>query len=175
MPVAGGPAKMKSIIFTAMKKYMLLTMMSVFLLAGSSEAADVCASPLRLPEVWIKLTIKFHRPKTDCQTGFGICFDLSAGIENPVGSNGRDVCPVRARLNDKNQLVLEVAETALTAYENGGSLPYFQGKTSVTIIDPYSLSAGTCKALGSSPPLTIKPGNYPVSFANGIYTVVFQL
>ena len=125
--------------------------------------------------VWVKFTFNFHRPKTGCEGGFGICFDVTFGVEAPIGRNDQNLCPVRGKLNDRNQLIVEITEKDLAGYENGSTLTYFKDKTSISILDPYTLSPATCKALGSATPLTIKPGNYPVSFADGVYSVVFQL
>jgi hypothetical protein len=158
-----------------MKKLVLLPMMIVFLLTGNAEATELI-SPMPSPTgFWIKVTINFHRPKKDCLSGFGICGDLSWGLEDSFPQSAQELCPVKALLNDKNQLILEIQEVALSSYNNGSTMTYFKDKTSITIPDPYTLSPGTCKALGSKTPLTVKPGDYPVSFANGAYSVVIQL
>jgi len=158
-----------------MKKLVLLPMIVMFLLMGNAEATELI-SPMPSPTgFWIKITINFHRPKKDCLSGFGICGDLSCGFEDSFAQNAQEFCPAKAQLNDKNQLILEIQESALKSYDNGSAFTYFNGKTSITIPDPYTLSPAACKALGSKTPLTVKPGDYPVSFANGAYSVVFQL
>jgi len=158
-----------------MKKFSLLTMISMMLLMGTTYATESKSAIPSPPGFWIRFDFSFHRPKTSCKSGFGICVDVTAGIDSPIGNTDPNLCPVKAQLNDRNQLVVEITAESLGSYENGSTLPYFKDKTSITILDPYTLSPATCKALGSTTPLTIKPGSYPVSFANGVYTVVFQL
>jgi hypothetical protein len=158
-----------------MKKLVLLPMIVMFLLTGNAEATELI-SPMPSPTgVWVKLTINFHRPKKDCLSGFGICADFTWGIEDSFSKNDQEFCPVKALVNDKNQLIIEIQEVALSSYNNGSTMTYFKDKTSITIPDPYTLSPGACRALGSKNPLTVKPGEYPVSFANGAYSVVIQL
>ncbi len=158
-----------------MKKLILFSLVSLMLFAGaivSKASVPACTAPCG---VWIKFELCFHRPKLLCKSGFGICMDVTAGIDNSGSSADKAMCPVKAMINDRNQLILEVTAEALANYEYGAALPNFKDKTAITLEEPYTLSPGTCKALGSLSPITIKAGTYPVSFANGIYTVVFQL
>jgi len=158
-----------------MKKIFLLSLLTMLLVSDFTFATWVTSCIPSPPGIWIKFEFVFHRPKKDCLTGFGICMDVTAGIDGSISNTDQKGCPVRAQLNERNQLTVEVTEEALTKYERGSTLPYFKGKTNITIQDPYTLSPGTCRALGSNLPLTIKPGVYPVLFENGIYTIVFQL
>ncbi|MEI6681036.1 MAG: hypothetical protein WCO44_00335 [Bacteroidota bacterium] len=158
-----------------MKKLVLFSLVSLMLVADaiqSRASVVVCTAPCG---IWIKFELCFHRPKLLCKSGFGICMDVTAGIDNPGPVADKAMCPVKAMINDRNQLVLEVTAEALANYEYGAALPNFKDKTAITLEEPYTLSPGTSKALGSLSPVTIKAGTYPVSFANGIYTVVFQL
>ena len=158
-----------------MKKIIILTAMNLLFLLGSTSATEFSPAVPNPPGFWIKLEFTFHRPKKDCLTGFGVCADLTVGFDHPVTASDKGYCPVKAQLNDRNQLIVEIAESALTMYENASTLPYFKDKTAVTIPDPYTLSPDACRALGSTVPLTIKAGTYPVTYANATYTVVFQL
>jgi hypothetical protein len=156
-----------------MKKIALLSLMFVTLFAGTTFATEMKSASPSIEGVWVKFSIIFHKPKTQCKTGFGFCTLLEIGIDNtqPFGP----VCQVRAKLNSSNQLVMEVTETALASYEDGGTLNYFKNKTSITLDEPYTLSPAACKALGTSEVITIKSGTYPVIYSKGIYTVTIQL
>jgi hypothetical protein len=131
-------------------------------------------TPSPLPTgVWIKLNIIFHKPKNDCKTGFGICTDLTWGIEGP--STSGQYCTVQAQINGQNQLILQVTEEALENYENGSSLPNFRNRNSIPLEEPYTLSMAASRALGSPTPVTIRPGTYPLTYSNHTYTVTIQL
>lgn len=163
-----------------MKKIYLLGLIGMLMLISDAlMAADRIAMPSTasyLP-VWVNIRIVFKRPKFNCERGFGLCITFSAGIENQLAQTSSEEpgCPVKIQLNERNQLMIQVAESELTKYEGGASLIHFKGKSSITIEDPTPLPDGLCKALGTSPPLTIKPGDYPVSYNNGTYLVTFQL
>jgi hypothetical protein len=158
-----------------MKKIILLSMLGMMFFSGTSFASEMKSSVSAPTGVWIKLLINFHRPKMECQRGFGLCFVFSWGFEELDGFSEKNLCLAKGQLNDRNQFIIEVDETSLTKYEGGSTLPYFKNKASISILDPYTLTDVTCRALGSSAPKTIKPGNYPVSYENGVYTIVFQL
>jgi hypothetical protein len=157
-----------------MKKIFVLAMLGLVVIMDSSFAAEVKPIPTAPTAVWIKLQIIFHRPKLNCESGFGVCFLVSAGLDGSGSSGAGNSCSVRGQLNDKNQLVIEVEESVLARYEGGALLRNFKDKTSVAIPDPYVLPDATCRALGSNSSLTIKPGNYPVTFQNGVYSLVIQ-
>ena len=156
-----------------MKKIILLSMLGMIFFTEMSFATEMKAIPNAPTGVWIKLLINLHRPKLNCERGFGICFIVSWGFENDKGSSEKNLCVVRGQLNGQSQLVIEIDEAALNKYESGIALPYFKDKTSITILDPYIIPESTCRALGSTTLLTIKPGNYPVTSRNGVYTIVF--
>ena len=158
-----------------MKKIMLIALMGMIFLTETSVANEMKPCMSAPTGVWIKLLVNLHRPKLNCESGFGLCFLLSWGFEENSAASESKLCPVRGQLNDRNQLLLEIEETALSRYEGGASLQYIRDKTSVTISDPYPIPEATCRALGANTALTVKPGNYPVSFQNGVYTIVFQL
>lgn len=164
-----------------MKKQIVLTLVSVLLLSGASFATEMqsCTgeSPVAVKApvgVWVKVTVIFHRPKLDCLKGFGFCFNVNWGIEGGGSVNDERGCPVTMRL-ESNQLTMQVTEKELSIYEGGTTLPYFEGKTSITLEDPAELPPGITRELGSSTPIVIKPGTYPVSYQNGIYTVIIHL
>ncbi|MEI7725309.1 MAG: hypothetical protein WCK09_09410 [Bacteroidota bacterium] len=158
-----------------MKKMMLLAMLGVMFLTETTIATEMKSAMNASSAVWIKLEVIFHRPKFNCESGFSICLIVTAGIDGPgVSAEGKS-CSVRGALNERNQLIIEIDEVALSKYENGAAIRYFKDKTSIAIPDPYILPEATCRALGSATPLAIKQGNYPVSFNNGVYKVVFQL
>jgi len=137
-----------------MKKIMLVTLMGMFLLVETlyaTEMRPVASSPTT---VWIKLSLIFHRPKLQCQEGFGVCAALTWGIDAPTGTTTRETCTVRAQLNSKNQLIIEITEADITSYNNGATLPYFRNKSSISIPDPYTLPrrhAGRWEPRRSSP------------------------
>jgi len=124
--------------------------------------------------VWIKFIFNFHRPKLDCERGFGICFDIEWGFVDFSAPTAPKGCVVKGRVNELGQLVMEVSESDLMNYENGSTLPYFKNKNIITIVDAYTLSVASCKSLGMSSQFTIRPGDYPVTCKEGIYTVVFR-
>ena len=158
-----------------MKKFFVFSMLGVLLFTGNLFADDSKSIPPAGDDLVISLKIIFHRPKLECERGFGICLLLNISWEESKVTNDQNHCLARGWINERNQLVIEVKETDLTKYEGGSTLAYFKDKTSISIIDPYPLSDETCRAFGTKPPKTIKPGNYPVSYENGVYTVIFQL
>lgn len=158
-----------------MKKLLVLCMLGMMLFNGTAFAGERIVAPSPGDDLVINLKFIFHRPKFECQRGFGVCLVFSATWEETKTINREEFCLTRGYINERNQLVVSISEEDLTKYENGAALPYFKDKTSISILDPYNLPDETCKALGASPPLTIKPGNYPVSYSNGVYTVIFQL
>jgi|WetSurMetagenome_2_1015567.scaffolds.fasta_scaffold72832_2 hypothetical protein len=159
-----------------MKKFILLSLLTILftgLFAGSAFAMEMKPVSSCPAGIWIKILVTFHKPKHDCKTGFGICFETTWGIEAP--STGGQMCLVRAQINGQNQLILEVTEEALASYEGGSTLPNFKNRNSITLDDPFTLSAATSKALGSPTPVTIKAGTYPLSNVNHTYTVTIPL
>ncbi len=158
-----------------MKKVLLLAVLGMIFLAKTSVGAEMRSSCVAPASVWIKLNIILHRPKLNCERGFGVCFLFTWGLEQAGGFAEKTFCPVRGMLNEKNQLILEFEEGALTKYEGGSALSNFKDKTSITILDPYTVPESTCRALGSASSITIKPGTYPVLYQNKVYTIVFQL
>jgi len=158
-----------------MKKLMLFVLMGLLTVQEGVHATSVQPALWMPAGVWIKLEVIFHRPKFNCETGFSICAIFTAGIDASGQGSERQTCQVRGQLNERGQLVLEIDEVLLSKYEGGTAFRYFKDKTSVSIPDPYILPEPTCRALGSATPLVIKPGNHPVSFSNGVYSVTFQL
>lgn len=157
-----------------MKKIMLLSLIGMILLSESTFASvtEITTSPRS--SVWVKISLIFHRPKFDCLSGFGFCLDVSAGVDKmamPVSSS----CPVLMKINDQNQLLIQVTEENLRNYENGSTLPYFKDKTAITLEDSYTLTPATCRELGANNPVIIRPGRYPVMYANNTYTVTIPL
>ncbi|MEI7500325.1 MAG: hypothetical protein WCK84_07730 [Bacteroidota bacterium] len=157
-----------------MKKIILLSLLGIIFLTETSFAEVTKSAAFAPTGIWIKLLVNFHRPKLDCQSGFGLCFAVSWGLEDNIdGYTEKNLCLVRGKLNERNQLVFEIDEVALNNYEDGAALSNFKAKSSISILDAYTLPDATCRALGSSRQFTIKPGNYPVSYENGVYTIVF--
>ena len=150
-------------------------MLGLFFLAKPSVGTEVKPVTFAPAGVWIKLNINLHRPKKNCESGFGLCFLVSWGFETASGSAESNLCPARGMLNDRNQLLIEIEEASLSRYEGGSSLPNFRDKTSVDILDPFTLPESTSRLLGSDTAVTIKPGTYPVLYKNSAYTIVFQL
>jgi hypothetical protein len=157
----------------AMKKLFILSMLGIMMMGNGVFAATSMLSNPSPAGVWVKFIFNFHKPKWDCLRGFGLCFDIEWGLEGIDGQAAPQGCIVKGQINDMGHLVVEIAETDLLKYENGASLPFFKNQRFITIDDPYTLSLSTCKALGLSSRYTVKPGNYPLTFSNGVYTVVF--
>jgi hypothetical protein len=156
-----------------MKKIVILMIISLLGIQGLSMASEVTSKSTDVG-IWIKIYLKFHRPKYECERGFGFCFDVTAGIEKGINPDEK-VCPVKAKLDQMNQLVFEISEYDLIKYEKATTLPYFKDKSSITLEEAYSLSPETCRYLGSSNPITIKAGTYPLKYSNKTYTIIFQL
>jgi hypothetical protein len=159
----------------AMKKILFFSAMAMILVSGSAFAniSEVCIpSP---PGFWIKFHFAFHKPSTNCKSEFGICGDVTAGFDGSSGGSEKALCPVSGQLTSKKQLIIMITEADLNKYERGSVLPHFKGKNNITILESYTLSQATSKALGSNDPVTIKSGIYPVVFDNGTYTITFQL
>ncbi len=156
-----------------MKKIMLIVITGLVFLTQNIFGAE--AKPLMPFKIWFRVDIIFHRPKLNCERGFGLCFLGSSGFENPVGTINKETCSGKIMLDEGNRLVLEVAESELARYEGGTALPNFKEKTSITLHDPYTLPPNLCKQLGAPGPLVIKPGTYPVTNSERVYRVVFQL
>jgi hypothetical protein len=157
-----------------MKKILLLSLIGMILFSETLVASATGAFANPGPGgFWIKITLNFHRPKMDCSSGFGICLDFSAGVDLVMPSTG--TCPVQMRINDRNQLQIQVTEDNLRLYDNGSALPYFRDTAGLLLEDPYTLSTATAKELGSSTPVVIRAGRYPVTLSNGIYTVTIPL
>ncbi len=163
-----------------MKKIISLCLLSILMTAGAVHAGklntiNVNPGPLPSYSVWIKLILTFHRPKMDCKSGFGICFDIQFGSDKAIGG-GQNYCQAQARINAAGQLELMVTEEELLRYENGFALSYFK-KGSLTFEDPYTFSDAVTKLLGSMRPVTINPGTFHVSYdaSAQTYTVAFPL
>jgi len=149
-----------------MKKF-IICILSILMLNGAvmavtHTAVNLKSNPPASYSVWIKIIINFHRPKLDCQRGFGICLDFEVGTSKATGM-GSDLCPAMARINASGQLELKVAETDLLKYENGSSLQYFKSG-SITIQDGYTFSDPVTKLLVPGGQITIRPGSYPVAY-----------
>jgi hypothetical protein len=158
-----------------MKKVVIAFILTVLCVTQVSYGTELKPLSIAPTGVWIKLNINLHRPKFNCERGFGLCFLVSWGFEKPVGTAEKNLCQARGILNERNQLIIEIDEDQLSKYEGGSVLPYFKDKTYIPILDPYEIPEATCRALGSPGSLTIKPGNYPVSYQNNVYRVIFQL
>jgi hypothetical protein len=96
---------------------------------GLSMASEVTSKSTDVG-IWIKIYLKFHRPKYECERGFGFCFDVTAGIEKGINPDEK-VCPVKAKLDQMNQLVFEISEYELIKYEK--QRPYLTLKKKVQL------------------------------------------
>jgi hypothetical protein len=150
-------------------------MLGMIFLTGTSFGSERKLSGCSPTGVWIKLNINLHRPKLNCEKGFGICFLISWGFDDASVAAGKGLCPARGLVNDRNQLVIEIEESTLAKYDGGFAMSNFRDKSSISIQDPYVIPESTCRSLGRKAELTIKPGNYPVSYQNKTYTITFQL
>jgi hypothetical protein len=156
-----------------MKKIAIIMIISLLGIQGLSIAGELS---MKSPElgVWIKIHLKFHKPKLDCEKGFGFCFVFSGGIDGPMKLDEK-VCQIKAKLDELNQLVFEISEDDLINYDNGSTLPYFKDQKSITLDESYTLSPETCRHLGTSNPITIKAGTYLLRYSNKTYTVIFKV
>ncbi|MEI8004628.1 MAG: hypothetical protein WCI48_00365 [Bacteroidota bacterium] len=150
-----------------MKKIIAICLVSMLTAAGAVHAgqyvsANVNPGPSPCYSVWIKLIITFHRPKLQCQSGFGICFDIEVGTDKAAGS-GSGQCQAQARINAAGQLELMVSEGDLQKYESGFALPYFRSGT-LAFEDPYTFSEPVARKLGTLSQVTIKSGSYTVVY-----------
>lgn len=125
--------------------------------------------------IWVKLNIIFHRRSQDCERGFGICAFFTAGIDGPGVSSEKNGCAARAQLNEKNQLILDVDESALSKYEGGATLVHFRNRTSITLQESFTIPEPVCRKLGPGGTMTIRPGTYPILYQNGVYRITIQL
>lgn len=150
-----------------------ILMSAAFVNAANSNNITAKASSSAAYSVWIKIIINFHRPKTQCQSGFGICLDFEVGTQKAGGSG---LCPAQARINEAGQLELKVTEADLLNYENGFALTYFRNGT-FTLEDPYTFSDPVSRLLNFDGQITVKPGSYPViySASSRDYTVTFPI
>jgi hypothetical protein len=158
-----------------MKKYFLCMMVALISFSSIAPASEPVLVPQPTPGLNFVFKVIFKRPKFNCERGFGICFITSVYWGENANQNEPECCLASIDLNERNQLSISVRETSLTKFDGGAALPYFKDKTSLTIPDPYPLPEETLRALGTKQPLTIKPGTYPVTYEDGIYTVVLQL
>jgi len=156
-----------------MKKFMITLLLGSLILGNSLSAAEVVPIPSAPAGVWIKLIINFHKPKFDCERGFGFCFDIEWGFQEGAPSAPAG-CLVRAKIDEHKEMVMEIAEADLLTYENGTTLPYFKNQKAIILDESFTFSEKSSKALGESNRFTIKPGTYPITYKNGIYTVVFK-
>ena len=158
-----------------MKKITVLIVVGLLLFSGASFATEMKSiSPNAPIGIWVTFHIKFHKPKWDCERGFGLCFHVNWGIEKGEKPIGETLCPVKMKL-DNNQLIMEVRESSLKIYENGTTLPYLNGKSSITLDEKTELPPSYLQQLGSPRPIVIKAGTYPVTYKDNIYTIVFPL
>jgi len=151
------------------------------MLAGTVQAinsgkVNLNPNPSASLSVWVKIIINFHRPKLQCQSGFGICIEFQVGTDKATGSTGyaAALCPAQARISAGGQIELKVTEEDLLNYENGFALPYFK-KGSITLEDPYTFSDAVTRQLGATRQLTIKPGSYPVVYDASALTYTVAL
>lgn len=163
-----------------MKKLIFACLMGILMMAGTVKAGSIIpakmnSSPVPVYSVWVKFIITFHRPKLDCQHGFGICFSVEFGNDKPSGM-GNTGCITEARVNPANQLELKVTEDDLQNYESGFAIPYFKSGT-VTLEDPYTFPEALSKKLGCVKALTLPAGTYPVLYnaPAKTYTITFPI
>jgi hypothetical protein len=163
-----------------MKKIITLCIVSILMSAAMLQASNNGSTitnpgPSASYSVWIKIIINFHRPKTNCESGFGICLDFEVGTAKATGS-GAGLCPAQARINDSGQLEIMVSEADLLNYENGFALTYFR-KGAITLDDPYTFSGPTSRLLNFDRQVLVKAGTYPVVYdaSSRTYTVTFPI
>jgi len=163
-----------------MKKLVFACLLGMLMSAGAVKAGSMIpfymnSGPVPVYSFWVKFIFTFHRPKLDCQSGFGICFSVDYGVNKPGGA-GNTGCIAEARISTANQLELKVSEDDLQNYESGFALPYFKSG-SITLEDPYSFPEASGKKLGSGKILTLPAGTYPVIYnaSARTYTVTFPV
>jgi len=161
-----------------MKKITVTLLAAMLLITGASIANEmpVVKKFTSVPSFsfWVKFHLIFHKKSTECKTGFGFCLITTLGTEGGSNTSVENYCPVQMML-EGDQLFLQVTETALATWEQGSTLPYFKGKSSVTFEESAEIPADISRKLGSQVPLVIKAGTYPVTYRNGTYTVTFTL
>ena len=80
-------SKRPVLIEKTMKKIMLLSMLSAFLFTETTNATELKSVTPPPTAVWVKFIINFHRPKMNCESGFGLCFDVTFGVDDAMVSS----------------------------------------------------------------------------------------
>lgn len=158
-----------------MKRTVIFSLLIFIVMTGMTGGFEPAPMPAPTPGLNFNFKIVFKRPKMNCERGFGICLITSVYWGESLGGREQSQCPASITLNERKQLTISVKEQDLTKYDGGSALPYFKGKSSVTIPDPYAIPEEICRNLGADPPLTIPSGTYPVTYEDGIYTLVIRL
>jgi hypothetical protein len=154
-----------------MKKLVFLLIVGIFsmnLVFANAESGLMNPRP----DVVITIKLNLHSKKMDCNAGFGFCkITINITFEDNIKPES-EMITGKTFMNGQNQLVIKLNEEDLKNYDNGSVFKYFDGKSSIYVDADYEVTRQVYTALGLQKPVTIKAGTYPLSYDQGIYTIV---
>jgi hypothetical protein len=107
----------------------------------------------------------------DC-TGWGICY-LKLSFSSASGQLGAFPMMGSIKLNNlDNGFELKFSKDELMKNQPD-KLGFIDGKSEVTFTQEFQIPNEVREALESKQNLTIKPGTYPLTFIDGIFTIKF--
>lgn len=119
--------------------------------------------------------IDFHTPRSQCTKFLGICsisFCLTLNFEEGEIHSGEVPCMIT--LNQRNDLIIQLSEEQISRYDPD-FLKFISGKSTLTFDDTYDISAEISKGIQSQRKVVIRPGDYPLSYQSGTYTLIIPL
>jgi hypothetical protein len=121
----------------------------------------------------IHFIIDLHTPRSHCTQYLGVC-KLSVCIEFNFedGSLGAGEIPCEINFGRNNELIIQLLENNIAKFDPG-LLKFLAGKTTVTIDDTYDITEDISKGLQPQGRVVIRPGTYPFTYVNGVYTFTF--
>lgn len=141
---------------------------------------NLMANPVPLPwfpRARVKLVIysAFKTHKSDCESGFGLCFDagirfISDGIPQKEG-----YVPIGIGMSDdQSTLYLVVDSKAVERFENGRYYSQFKNRGEVVFDEDISFPEEMLKPLGLSKSLQFQ-NRYPLKKVDGEYIIEIDL
>lgn len=155
-----------------MKKSIALFFASLVITQGLLAIEPVSTSS---PASKFEFIIDLHTPRSNCTKYLGICkigFCVVIDFSDNAPGSGQIPCSISINRND--ELVIQLSEDNISKYDPG-LLKYFEGRTTVSFDDTYDITEEVSKGLQPRGQVVIRPGTYPLSYQNGIYTLVFPL
>jgi hypothetical protein len=125
-------------------------------------------------EIGSKLSLAIEFGNGPQCSGWGIChLGMIIGIGTRGGTGGAMGFGFTGhiQLNNTNSgFDLDFSKDDLLKYQ-ADKLIYLDGKTNVTFSETFQLSNDIRDALGAGQDLIIRPGTYPLTFIDGIFTI----